>query len=273
VEENMSPDPVPSEQESQIQPLRQRREELLKRERTAQVHYYWCVGFLLACLFAGILCWWWYSGYNAYYTNVVIDAVLLAAIAGGLASLPMFRANRRDAKVDIEDTDFRIDLSSYPVSAREARAEKLLRLNDIQLRRYYDLNLNQNRWVFGLGIVCIALGTCIIGISLYLVLKVASGKDAQIITAVLGGIGAFLTNFVAAIYLKINASATETLAAFHSRLVETHQALFGNLLASRIEDDNRRWDALGALALHVAEPSKSEGETSKKEERVMKQAA
>jgi hypothetical protein len=91
------------------------------------------------------------------------------------------------------------------------------------------------------------------------VLKVAHGdRDAQIITAVLGAVGAFLTNFVAAIYLKINASAMETLAAFHSRLVETHQALFGNLLASRIEDDGKRWDALGALALHVAEPSKAE---------------
>ena len=48
---------------------------------------------------------------------------------------------------------------------------------------------------------------------------------------------------------------TETLAAFHSRLVESHQALFGNLLASRIEDDGRRWDTLEGLALHGAELS------------------
>jgi len=252
---------VVDEQESQFQPLRQRRDELLERQRTAQVYYYCCVGFLLACLFAGILCWWWYSGINAYYKEVGKVALLMAGLALGLTLLPMFRASLRDAKADIEDTDFRIDLSSYPVSAREARAEKLLRLNDVQLRRYYDLNLSQNRWVFGLGIVCIALGTCIIAISLYLVLRpqARGDRDAQIITAALGAVGAFLTNFVAAIFLKINASATETLAAFHSRLVETHQALFGNLLASRIEDDGRRWDALGALALHVAEPSKTEG--------------
>jgi hypothetical protein len=144
---------VPSEEESQLQPLRQRREELLEQHRTAQAHYYWCVGFLLACLFAGILCWWWYSGYNAYSTTVVIVAFLMAGLASGLAALPMFRASLRDAKTDIENIEFRIDLSSYPASAREARAEQLLRLNDMQLRRYYDLNLSQNRWVFGLGIV------------------------------------------------------------------------------------------------------------------------
>jgi len=113
--------------------------------------------------------------------------------------------------------------------------------------------------VFGLGIVCLALGTLIIAITLHLVLQ-PGDKDARIITAVLGAVGAFLTNFVAVIYLKINASATETLAAFHSRLVETHQALFGNLLASRIEDDGRRWDTLEGLALHGAELTKTDGQ-------------
>ncbi|MGC2111142.1 MAG: hypothetical protein WA655_16620 [Candidatus Korobacteraceae bacterium] len=253
---------VPHGQESQLQPIKQRREELLGRLRTAQVLYYSCLGFLLTCLFAGILCWWWYLGINAYYREVAIVGILMTGLALGLAVLPMFRDSLREAKVDIEDTEFQIDLSSYPASAREARAEKLLRLNDIQLRRYYDLNLSQNSWVFGLGIVCIALGTFIIAASLYVVLRFERGdKDAQIITAVLGAVGAFLTNFVAAMYLKINASATETLAAFHSRLVETHQALFGNLLASRIEDDSKRWDTLAALALHVAEPRKAEGES------------
>jgi hypothetical protein len=54
--------------------------------------------------------------------------LLMAGLASGLAALPMFRASLRDAKADIEDTEFRIGLSSYPVSAPETRAEKLLRL-------------------------------------------------------------------------------------------------------------------------------------------------
>lgn len=253
---------VPNGQGKELQANEQRREEQVRRLRTAQVLYYSCLGFLLGCLFAGILCWWWYSGINAYYREVLIVGILMTGLAFGLAVLPMFRDSVREAKADLEDTEFQIDLSSYPASAEEARAEKLLRLNDIQLRRYYDLNLSQNSWVFGLGIVCIALGTFIVGASLYVLLRFEHGdKAAQIITAVLGAVGAFLTNFVAAMYLKINASETATLAAFHSRLVETHQALFGNLLASRIENDSKRWDTLAALALNVAEPRKDQAES------------
>lgn len=252
---------VPSEEipEKQLQCLTDSKNELLERRRTKQVHYYWCVGFLMACLFTGILATWWYSGINAYYKHVMIIAFLMAGIAAGLAVLLFIRTDLRDVKADIQEIEVRIDLSDHPVSPSETHAEKLLRLNDAQLRRYYDLNLSQNRWVFGLGIVCIALGTFIIAITLYLVLRLED-KEARIITAVLGAVGAFLTNFVAAIYLKINASATDTLAAFHSRLVETHQALFGNLLASRIEDDDRRWDTLEGLALHVAEPNRTDGQ-------------
>ena len=210
-------------EEKQLQYLQERRTELLERRRTKQVYFSWCVGFLLACLSAGILVTWWYSGINAYYPHVAIIALLMAGIVAGLAVMLTIRTDLRDVNADIQDTDLRIDLSAYPVSPRETHAEKLLRLNDAQLRRYYDLNLSQNRWVFGLGIVCLALGTLIIAITLYLVLRTGGDKEARIITAVLGAVGAFLTNFVAAIYLKINASATETLAAFHSRLVETHR--------------------------------------------------
>jgi hypothetical protein len=59
-------------------------------------------------------------------------------------------------------------------------------------------------------------------------------------------------NYVAAIYLKMHADATSSLTAFHSRLVETQQTLLANLLASRIEDESKRWDTLSQLALNVA---------------------
>jgi hypothetical protein len=56
----------------------------------------------------------------------------------------------------------------------------------------------------------------------------------------IGAVGAILTNFVAAIYLRMNAATSENLAAFHSRLVETHELMLGNLLASRIDNDGQR---------------------------------
>jgi len=80
-----------------------------------------------------------------------------------LAMLPTYRIRLRQVENDIYELDFQIDLQEFEVSKQESRAEKILRLNDFQLRRYYDLNIRQNSWVFGLGVFCIVLGIGVIG--------------------------------------------------------------------------------------------------------------
>jgi hypothetical protein len=165
------------------------------------------------------------------------------------AVLPAYRHRLRDFDTDIQELDFQIDLQQFQVSSIESRAEKILHINDFQLRRYYDLNLSQNLWVFDLGIICILLGVVIIAVSLYLVLRVATSAQAQIVTAILGGTGALFTNIIAAIYLKMNTSASDNLAAFHAKLVQTNRLLLANLLVSRIEDAEKRGTTLATLAI------------------------
>jgi hypothetical protein len=166
------------------------------------------------------------------------------------------RARSRDIEKDIERLELQIDLVSFETSEHELKAEKLLRLNDLQLRRYYDLNLYQNLRVFNLGVGCIVAGLIIIGATIY---ELRGMKDSdlavKIATAVLGGVGALLTNFVAAIYLKMNTVASDSLASFHGRLVETHQLMLGNLLASRIDNPEKRSDTLALLAQKLVEPN------------------
>lgn len=164
-----------------------------------------------------------------------------------LALAPLFRIRLRDAEADLQDIDFQIDLQQFDVSKEEHRAEKILRINEVQLRRYYDMNLSQNLWVFSIGVLCIVLGIVVIAVSLYLV-RHTPDKDGKVIVASLGAVGSILANFVAAIYLRMNASASKNLADFHSRLVDTHQILLANLLASRIHDDEKRWHTLAELA-------------------------
>ncbi len=167
----------------------------------------------------------------------------------------IFRAQLRDADADIQELDFQIDLQRFKVSTGESRAEKILRINDFQLRRYYDLNLSQNFWVFSLGILCILLGVGVIASTLYLVLHVAATLQAQVVTAILGGTGALFTNIIAAIYLKMNTSASDNLAAFHGKLVETNRLLLANVLASRIEDPEKRGSTLADLAIGLTTAS------------------
>lgn len=181
--------------------------------------------------------------------------VWATGIVVALAMLPYNRGRLKTIEHDLLELDFEIDLLLFTVNPREIRAEKILRISGLELKRYYDLNITENILVFGLGIVCILLGIFLICITLHLVLNVASSLDAQIITAVLGTVGSLLSSYIAAIYLKMHASATARLGAFHSRLVETQQLLFGNLLASRIEDDNKRWETLSQIAVNMARAS------------------
>jgi hypothetical protein len=171
------------------------------------------------------------------------------------------RAGIRRSEVAEEELDYKIDLQRYRVSVPEARAEKILRLNDFQLRRYYESTLRQNGFVFWLGIFCIILGVAISALALWFVAGPTSaslgskGLGDKIVTAVLGAVGALLTNYVAVIYLKMHAEAAKNLVTLHSRLVDTHRSLFGNLVASRISDEKMRWDTLAKIAIGVSRPS------------------
>lgn len=189
-------------------------------------------------------------------------AILLACYGlVGLLAVPFLRGSIRRHESTLEELDYRIDLQRYRVDVNEARAEKILRLNDLQLRRYYESTLRQNGHVFWLGILCMLMGVGISAFALWLVggpwapTAEAGALGEKIVTGILGAVGALLTNFVAAIYLKMHAEAAKNMVTLHARLVDTHRSLFGNVVASRIKDEKLRWETLSKIALSVAQPS------------------
>jgi Ca2+/Na+ antiporter len=157
---------------------------------------------------------------------------------------------------DTQNVDFELDLQQYEVSIAERRAEKILRIHQAQLRRYYDLNLSQNVWLFAVGVLCILLGTAVIAVTFYWVTNMTAGVQEKIIVASLGGVGAVLTNFIAVIYLKMHSTASESLNVFHTKLVESQELLLSNLLASRIDDNQKRWDTLSAISRSIVQRNK-----------------
>lgn len=181
--------------------------------------------------------------------NVILLVVYMSTCLGGWLKINTYSREAEERKQDIE---LEIELYQYKASDIAKRAERLVRINELQLRRYYDLNLRQNVWIFTLGTVCIALGIVVIIATLYFILSKAQSLDTKVISAVVGSIGSLLTTYVATIYLKMHADASTNLASFHSRLVETHQLLLGNLLASMIEDNEKRWKALSDLSLNIS---------------------
>lgn len=179
------------------------------------------------------------------------------------------RSDEADAKRDVEELDYKIDLQRYKVSDSETRAENVLRLNEVHLRRYYDSALRQNGWTFPLGILCIVFGAGISIFAIWLVGWHGQQSGAQIgekiVTATLGAVGTLLTNYIAVIFLKMHTAASTNMATFHSRLVDTNQMLFGNLVASKIGTQNLREETLSKIAINISKPSPAPAKATHKD--------
>lgn len=245
---------------NQINTLESRKVFLTKRYRLVSIVTYLCIAMsVLAIILIPFI----FLMFSEISKSTLVLLVVYAVIP--IAFLPYFRGVQRALEQDLQTVDFEIDLFQFHVNERETRAEKVLRINNLQLQKYYDLNLSQNIWVFGLGVFCILLGISVIGITLYLVISVKTVFEVKVITGIVGTIGSLLSSYVAVIYLKMHASATSHLGDFHARLIETQQLLFGNLLASRIDDDTKRWETLSQIATNMTKGNGNSAEYSKYE--------
>lgn len=177
-------------------------------------------------------------------TVVTVSLVLGAVTKWIIGGLPLAQ--------DIQEIEFEIELQEINATPVEQRAEKLLRINEFNLKRYYDFNISQNSKTYSLGLWCIVFGVALIAATLFLIWGGALSTDTKAIIAIVGSIGSFLTTYVATIYLKIHAEASAHLESFHTRLVETHRLLLGNVFASRIGDDQQRWKTLSDLAINIS---------------------
>lgn len=231
-----------------------------KRESRVNIGYLVCLalGIALPILAVSVLGPW------AASVRVPRFFGVLAAMLGGvgLALAPVFKARLRFIENQLFDIEFEKDILKFGLRKEETRADKLLRMNQHQLRRYHELNLRQSAWVFAIGLFCILLGVVIIGITLHMV---QNGKDSQekIVLAVIGGIGSVLTNFIGAIYLQMHAAASKSLSSFHSTLVATQQIFMANLIASHIMPDEKRFETLARLSLTMM--GKSDGSLAAKD--------
>lgn len=152
------------------------------------------------------------------------------------AILPSYYQRIKQYENRLQEIDLSIDIEKFKIGTEISYAEKTLRLHNNQLKKYYDLNLRQNSWIFILGICCILLGFGVIIATFYFITEYTKDDTSKIITGILGGISAIMINYIAALYLKINATVSDNLKEFHSRLVDTHKILMGNVIAAKIEN-------------------------------------
>ncbi|XHU81047.1 hypothetical protein GW624_21040 [Peribacillus simplex] len=165
---------------------------------------------------------------------------------------PLMRTNGGVYKMELQEIENELDLLSLKHASIEERSEKLFKHHHLELKRYYDENLKQSSWLFIVGLICILIGFIIIGVTFYfLITNISNELENKIIIASVGAIGAILSNFIAVIYLKMHSETVNSLTQFHNRFVNTHHFHFANFLLSKIENKDKREDALVELAVSI----------------------
>jgi drug/metabolite transporter (DMT)-like permease len=194
----------------------------------------------------------------------------LSAALGLLVIAVYYNKKARRDEQDRADLQFEHDLLRYKVEPFESRAEKLLSVNQVQLRRYYELNLQQARAVFIVGLGCIGAGLTVVGATLWLVSsppgKETPDNQTQIVVALVGAVGTVLTNYVAAMYFKMYNAISASLVRFHRELAATHDLFFANVLTTGIAVPSERSQTLVKLAMALAERKLSHSAGIDKEE-------
>jgi hypothetical protein len=183
-----------------------------------------------------------------FYVTLITYGLMGAGVA------KVIGVKTRAIEEALQDIEFEEELLRYETPPDESRAEELLRINQYQLRRYYDLNLSQNFWVFAVGILCILLGVIVVGVTILLIHRSPQAPwQEKTVLGLVGAVGSLMANYVGAIYLKMHSAISGSLTTFHATLVSTHKLFLANLLVSRIADEKKRETALANLSLAVAD--------------------
>ena len=134
------------------------------------------------------------------------------------------------------------------------RAEKLFRMNQKELMRYYTMNLTQTKFLSILGIVMILAGIVIALISCVIYISVESDK----MLVVIGNISGIIVDFNGAIFIKMYTQNLEAAVKFHAKFAESNQLLLANSIANKIENANLREQTLSDISKEIVLTKQSE---------------
>lgn len=148
-----------------------------------------------------------------------------------------------DEDVRREEKEF----SEINPEKRALRAEKMFRMNQKELMRYYDMNLAQTKFLSGLGIMMILFGILIVVASLYMYMSLDTDK----ILLFVGSFSGIIVDFIGAIFIKMYTKNIEAAVKFHAKFAESNNLLLANSIANKIEDERLREDTLSEISKRI----------------------
>lgn len=207
-------------------------------------------GFVFGSLFT-FVAWRFYELFFKFpIGKIVVILVGMVAALCYAVTVSCFFDYKESKKIEKLEEEARLEEKEFAeidLEKRALRAEKLFRMNQKELMRYYDLNLSQTRFLSELGICMIIIGMAIIIVSLYWYISM----DADKVIIYVGGVSGIVTDFIGAIFIKMYTENIEAAVKFHAKLADSNHLLLANSIANKIEDKVTREDTLSEISKNM----------------------
>lgn len=153
------------------------------------------------------------------------------------------KMEKLEEEARIEEKEF----SEIDPEKRALRAEKMFRMNQKELMRYYDMNLTQTKFLSVLGIIMVIFGILIVGVTLYMY----TSFETDEILLVVGSLSGIAVDFIGAIFIKMYTKNIEAAVKFHAKFAESNNLLLANSIANKIEDGKIRESTLSDISKKI----------------------
>lgn len=163
---------------------------------------------------------------------------------------------KRIEKLEEDARREEIEFSAIDTNKRALRAEKLFKMNQKELMRYYDMNIAQTKFLSNLGIAMIICGIIIIVISCFTYMSL----KFDMLILVVGNISGIIVDFLGAIFIKMYTQNLEAAIKFHSKFVDSNNLLLANSIANKIENEELREKTLSDISREIIAVGHSKSE-------------
>lgn len=205
-------------------------------------------------LFGGILVFLAYQIFDKIYEFpigkvlvYIVGFLAFICLAVALSCFFDFKESKKMETLDEEARREEKEFSEIDPEKRALRAEKMFRMNQKELMRYYDMNLTQTKFLSGLGIIMIIFGILIVAASLYLYMSL----DADRVLLFVGSLSGIVVDFIGAIFIKMYTKNIEAAVKFHAKFADCNNLLLANSIANKIDDNKIREETLSEISKNI----------------------
>jgi len=207
-------------------------------------------GCIAVSIVLGVLTYWAYSNNEFLIVKIAFWILLASTILFCFVSISCFfdwKDAKKLEKLETEAREAEKEFAEIDPSKRALRAEKLFKMNQKELMRYYDMNLAQTKFLSVLGIVMVISGIIIVAVSLYLYTYIEMDKALLVV----GNVSGIIVDFVGAVFIKMYTQNVEAAVKFHAKFAESNNLLLANSIANKIECEELREKTLSEIAKDI----------------------